>query len=179
MIKIFGRSHTSSRVIGRRSGVVLLLLYLAGVFASAHVAGRDHLSVDYDRASNVVAEVQSYIQRQDYSQALVKLEATSALRSGDMDYQFLYCMLKERVDEPMSQAKACFANVVNELSKNSAPPCEANLNCVVADLMAEGDNSLKRKEHFLSLPASDAESEVHHYLLDDFERDRYLHMILP
>ena len=88
-------------------------------------------------------------------------------------------MLRERADESFSRSKDCYAQVVKLLSPNGDTPCEANLNCVVADLMAEGDHASERKEHFLSLPASEVESEVHHFLLDDFERGRYLRTILP
>jgi hypothetical protein len=53
------------------------------------------------------------------------------------------------------------------------------MNCVVADLMAEGAQAETRKEHFLNLSASEVESEMRHYLLDDFARDEYLRTILP
>lgn len=131
------------------------------------------------QASELMSQVNGHIQSRQYQQALTDAEAALAIVPDQAENRFLYCMLQERVNDSMSGGKDCYAKVVEELSQNSDSPCEANLNCVVADLMAEGDHSLKRKEHFLSLPASDAESEVHHYLLDDFERDRYLHMILP
>lgn len=123
------------------------------------------------------SDANAHIRNQQYHQALTDIEAALTLAPHHAKNRFLYCMLKERVGEPLPQA--CYAQVVEELSQNSDTPCEANLNCVVADLMAEGEHALERKEQFLNLPASEVETEVWHYLLDDFERDRYLHMILP
>mgnify|MGYP006402136853 FL=1 len=130
-------------------------------------------------ASELMSQVNVHIQNQQYLQALTDAEAALALAPDHAENRFLYCMLRERADESFSRSKDCYAQVVKLLSPNGDTPCEANLNCVVADLMAEGDHASERKEHFLSLPASEVESEVHHFLLDDFERGRYLRTILP
>lgn len=79
----------------------------------------------------------------------------------------------------MPEAQACYADVVEQLSQDGANACGSNMNCVVADLMADGANAEQRKALFLGLPASETESEMRHFLLDDFDRKQYLHTILP
>ena len=132
-----------------------------------------------EQVSALVSQANNHIQSQQYQRALNDIESALSLAPEHAENRFLYCMLKERVGERLALTQACYAQVVEKLSKNSEMPCQANINCVVADLMAGGDKAQELKSAFLSLPASEVESEMRHYLLDDFERERYLRMILP
>ncbi|CAD5106672.1 hypothetical protein PSEWESI4_00939 [Pseudomonas carbonaria] len=107
------------------------------------------------------------------------MDAALSLAPHSSEYRFLRCMLKERLGEPLPLAKDCYAQVVNQLAHEDEAKCEADMNCVIADLMAEGPRAHERQQKFLALPASPAESEVRHYVLDKFDRDKYLKTILP
>ena len=131
------------------------------------------------RASDLVSQANIRIQNQQYQQAFADMKTATELAPDKPEYLFLYCMLKERVGEPLSVAHACYADVVEQVSEDGDTACASNINCVVADLMAEGTLAEQRKAFFLDLPASEAESEMRHFLLDDFDRKEYLHTILP
>lgn len=120
-----------------------------------------------------------HIRNQEYPEALSEIESASSLAPENSEYLLLKCMLKERTGEPLPEAQECYANVVEQLSQDDGTPCASNMNFVVADLMADGANAEQRKKYFLGLPASETESEMRHFLLDDFDRKQYLHTILP
>jgi len=127
----------------------------------------------------LIARANVHIRNQEYQQALSDIESASSLAPENSEYLLLKCMLKERVGQPRHEAKACFADVVEQLSQDGTTACASNMNCVVADLMADGVDAEQRKTFFLGLPASEAESETRHFLLDDFDRKQYLYTILP
>jgi len=126
-----------------------------------------------------VSQANVHIQQRQYQQAFADMKAATKLAPDNPEYALLYCMLKERIGEPLPEAQACYANVVERLSQDDGTACASNINCVVADLMAGGTDAERRKVFFLGLPASEAESEMRHFLLDDFDRKQYLHTILP
>lgn len=78
------------------------------------------------------------------------MEAALELAPLNTEYRFLYCLLKERTGEPSHEAKACYAEVAEA-----------------------------RKEQFLSLPATEPESDKRRHVLEGFDRTRYLRTILP
>lgn len=131
------------------------------------------------RANDLLSQANIRIQNQQYGQALADMKTAIELAPNNPEYALLYCMLKERTGEPLPEAQECYANVVEQLSQDDGTPCASNMNCVVADLMAGGANAEQRKTYFLGLPASETESEMRHFLLDDFDRKQYLHTILP
>lgn len=139
----------------------------------------DNPTQDASQAALRVSNATSYIQEQDYHAALSDMEAALALAPQNTEYRFLYCLLKERTGEPLHEAKACYAEVSESLSNNPSLPCETNMNCVIAELMAERELAETRKHQFLSLPAAEAESEMRRYVLDEFDRTAYLRTILP
>lgn len=130
-------------------------------------------------ATDLLSQANFRIQNQQYGQALADMETATELVPDNPEYALLYCMLKERAGEPLPEARACYADVVERLSQDDGTACASNINCVVADLMAGGANAEQRKTYFLGLPASETESEMRHFLLDDFDRKQYLHTILP
>lgn len=139
----------------------------------------DNPTRDASQAALRVSNATSYIQEQDYHAALSDMEAALALAPQNTEYRFLYCLLKERTNEPRHEAKACYAEVAESLSNNPSLPCETNMNCVIAELMAESELAETRKHQFLSLPAAKAESEMRRHVLDEFDRTAYLRTILP
>lgn len=116
---------------------------------------------------------------QDYLGALSDMETAVTLAPQNTEYRFLYCLLKKRTGEPRHEAKACYAEVATSLSDNASVPCDENMNCVIAELMAESELAETRKHQFLSLPAAEAESEMRRNVLEDFDRTAYLNTILP
>src|SRR5690554_7624348 len=80
-----------------------------------------------------------HIEEQDYHSALSDMEAALIHAPQNTEYQLLYCMLKERTGKPSNEAKACYAEVAENLSSAPGLPCENNMNCVIAELMAESD----------------------------------------
>lgn len=134
---------------------------------------------DSSPAAPIVDNATSHIQKRDYHAALSDMEAAVKLAPQNTEYQFLYCMLKERTGEPSNEAKACYAEVVENLASDPGLPCENNMNCVIAELMAESDLAETHMQQFLSLPAAEPESEIRRYVLEGFDRNAYLRTILP
>ncbi len=139
----------------------------------------DNPAPDSSQASLKVSNATSRIQQQDYLAALSDMEAAVALAPQNTEHRFLYCLLKERTGEPRAEAKACYAEVAERLLNNPGLPCEKNMNCVIAELMAESELAEKRKHQFLSLPTSEPESEMRRHVLEGFDRTTYLKAILP
>jgi len=130
-------------------------------------------------AVQLVTSATSYIHKQDYHAALSDMEAAVKLAPQNTEYRFLYCMLKERTGEPSDEAKACYAEVAESLLSDPDLPCEKNMNCVIAELMAESELAETHMQQFLSLPAAEPESEMRRYVLEGFDRNAYLRTILP
>ena len=177
-------------IMNKAGGLVLLLGCLIGTAGTAE-NGDETLAPEQFSAPNegvpqasqapaiFVSEANTHIQSQQFQQALADIEAALTLAPGNSEYRFLRCLLKERLGEPLSLAKTCYTQVVDQLSQGGDNLCETNINCVAADLMAEGSQAERRKQRFLALPASAVESEMRHYVLDGFDRDEYLNTILP
>ena len=121
----------------------------------------------------------AHIEEQDYHSALSDMEAALIHAPQNTEYQLLYCMLKERTGKPSNEAKACYAEVAENLSSDPGLPCENNMNCVIAELMAESDLAETHMQQLLSLPAAEPESEMRRYVLEGFDRTAYLRTILP
>jgi len=139
----------------------------------------DNPTQDASQAVLRVSNATSYIEEQDYHAALSDMEAAVTLAPQNTEYRFLYCLLKERTGEPRHEAKACYAEVAANLSNNPSVPCEKNMNCVIAELMAESELAERRKHQFLTLPTAEAESEMRRHVLEGFDRKKYLRTILP
>ncbi|MBF8768104.1 hypothetical protein IR009_23200 [Pseudomonas putida] len=157
---------------------IITLLFLA-MLSTACTAERDDAQQSSPRHTDLISKATSHIQRQQYQQALSDVDAALSLAPHNSEYRFLHCLLKERLGQPLSLAKDCYAQLVEQFSRGGDAQCDKNMNCVIADLMAEGPQAEARRQRFLALPASAAESEVRHYVLDGFDRDQYLNTILP
>ena len=134
------------------------------------------------RASEALAktsQANAHLQEREYQSALAAMKDALALTPENAEFQLLYCMLRERTGEAAPAVKDCYESVVSLLSQDASQPCEQNMNCVVAGLMAGNDDAEARKEHFLALPASDPEAEIRRYVLGDFDRQVYLNTVLP
>lgn len=139
-------------------------------------AERSTLLNEPGRAATLASQASQHIQNQRYQEALTDIDAALTLVPNHTEYRFLQCMLQERAGY-LSAAKSCYTKVVEQLSENK--PCKIDINCVVADLMAEGPEAEVRRQRFLALPATTAESEMHHFVIDEFNREKYLETILP
>lgn len=139
----------------------------------------DNPAPESSQASLKVSNATRRIQQQDYLAALSDMEAAVALAPQNTEYRFLYCLLKERTGEPRTEAKACYAEVAESLSNDPRLPCEKNMNCVIAELMAESELAEALKQQFLSLPTSEPESEMQRHVLEGFNRASYLRTLLP
>lgn len=129
------------------------------------------------QAAGLISLASNHIHERQYQEALTDINAALALTPEHAEYRFLHCLVEERLGEPLPLAKACYAEIVSQLSNDGE--CKESMNCVIADLMANGVHAESRKKQFLSLPASDEELEVRHHVLDGFDRDEYLNTILP
>lgn len=141
--------------------------------------GRDQHA---DRASEALAkasEASAHVQEREYQSALTAMKEALILTPENAEFQLLHCMLRERNGEAAPAARDCYESVVSLLSQDASQPCEQNMNCVVAGLMAGSDDAEARKEHFLALPVSEPEAEIRRYVLGDFDRQVYLNTILP
>jgi|SRR5690554_2449804 len=156
--------------------------YLAAFLAlfmcsAAFSAGLDDIHLrDH---TDLVSQASSSIQNQQYQKALIYMESAVSLAPNIAENHFLYCMLKERTGKPESKTKPCYKKVVMMLSQDKFTSCEKNINCIIADLMAEGPKAEARKHKFLEKPATSTEAEVARYLLNDFDRTKFLQSILP
>lgn len=127
--------------------------------------------------SERLAQVDSYITQRQYAQASSKLDSAIEYLPEHMEYRFLQCLLKERAGGLTPQASQCYSTLVDMYS--SQKPCEIDVNCVIADLMAQGEQATSRKEQFLDQSHSSLENEVYRYLLESFDRQHYLNSVLP
>jgi len=139
----------------------------------------DHPTPDTSQAALWVSNASSHIKQQEYLAALSDMETALALSPQNNEYRFLYCLLQERTGEPRQEAKTCYAQVAESLSSDPSVPCETDMNCVIAELMAESELAEVRKHQFLSLPAAEPESEMRRHVLGEFDRTAYLRTILP
>ena len=155
--------------------IVLICLFCA---SCSQEGGDEHAS----RASEAVlrtSEANTHLQEREYQAALTAMGEALALTPENAEVRLLYCMLLERTGEAAPAARVCYESVVSQLSQHPSQPCEQNINCVVAALMAGSDDADARKEYFLALPAPDAEAEIRRHVLGDFDRQAYLNTILP
>lgn len=121
-------------------------------------------------------EASELANRRDYAGALSKLEAAIAIRSDVPEYSMMRCMLSERVtSQPQLE---CYASVVRAYEA-SGPPCESNLNCVVAASMASSPEASRYRTRYLALPKSPEEQGITESMLKNFSRDTVLNSILP
>jgi len=100
------------------------------------------------------------------------------LDPANTEYRLLHCLLLERTEAALAETKRCYADVVNLFSKEG-PPCDQNMNCVIASLLAESDQAEATKRAFLAQPVPQAEAEMRQYVLEDFDRRSYLNAIFP
>lgn len=150
------------------------------VFCMGCAVEKDDVSAsEIAHADLLASRANEYIQKQQYGKALADINGALALAPTHTEYHFLYCLLKERVGEPAALVKACYAEVVAKLSQGDEELCSADMNCVVADLMAEGENAELRRQRLLAMPITNAESEISHYVLETFDREVYLKNLLP
>lgn len=155
--------------------IVLICFVCASCSQEASDKPVSHASQALLKAS----QANAHVQEREYQAALTVMGEAVALTPENAELQLLYCMLRERTGEAAPAARDCYESVVSLLSRDASQPCEQNMNCVVAGLMAGSDDAEARKESFLALPASDPEAEIRRYVLGDFDRQVYLSTILP
>ncbi len=155
---------------------IVLLCFLS---ASCSQEGTDKHASRESQALLKAFQASTHLQEREYQAALAAMEEALALTPENAEFRLLHCMLLERTGEAAPVTRVCYESVVSRLSQDPGQPCEQNINCVVAALMAGSDDADARKEHFLALPAPDAEAEIRRHVLGDFDRQEYLNTILP
>lgn len=136
----------------------------------------DLLRQDPERHATLVLRANLHTQRRQYELALADISATAKLLPDEPQYRLLACLLAERRGQA---GRTCYDQVVALWGRDGSSPCEMDLNCVIADLMAESPHARQRRDQFLALPATETEAQLRHFILDDFDRQRYLKSILP
>lgn len=158
---------------------LLLLLVLAGTLYAVWQPTEDTPVVAQSpQHTELASRASAHIQQRQYPEALAEIDAALAQVPDHAQYRFLQCLLGERLGQDEAIARDCYARVVAQLARTEAQ-CEADLNCVVADLMAQGPNAEARRQRLLALPTPTAELEARHFLLEGFSREGYLRTILP
>lgn len=158
---------------------ILLLLVLAGTLYAVWQPAEDTPAVAQSpQPTELASRASAHIQQRQYSEALAEIDAALAQVPDHAQYRFLQCLLRERLGQAETIARDCYARVAAQLARTEAQ-CEADLNCVVADLMAQGPDAEARRQRLLALPAPTAELEARRFLLEGFSREGYLRTILP
>jgi tetratricopeptide (TPR) repeat protein len=119
-----------------------------------------------------------HAEQKQYEQALADLNVISSLPKSRYDPGIMPCLLQERLGR-LTEARACYVKRIEQLAQGNEAKCDANLECVLADLMAEGPDAEARRQRILAISKSPEEMKWNHFLLDGFNRDEYLKAILP
>lgn len=133
---------------------------------------------DQNRAALLVRQASEHIPQGRYQAAIAPMADAIVLEPANTEYRLLHCLLLERTEAALAETKRCYADVVNLFSKEG-PPCDQNMNCVIASLLAESDQAEATKRAFLAQPVPQAEAEMRQYVLEDFDRRSYLNAIFP
>lgn len=155
------------------------IVFICLLCASCSQEGGDKHASQAAEAVLKASEANIHVQEREYQAALTAMGEALALTPENAEFRLLYCMLLEKTGEAAPATRVCYEKVVSRLSEDPSQPCEQNMNCVVAALMAGSNDANARKEQFLSLPVPDAEAEMRRYVLGDFDRQEYLDIILP
>lgn len=134
------------------------------------------LQQDPQRHTALALRANLHIQMRQYTHALIDISAAARLLPTNTQYGLLACFLAQRQGQA---AQPCYGRVVALWDRQGESTCEIDLNCVIADLMADGPRAGQRRDRLLALPAAEAETQARHFILDDFNRERYLKSILP
>jgi|SRR5690554_5115461 len=136
-------------------------------------------AADEDKAARLVEQASELIQEREYQAAVAPMTDAIALAPANTEYQLLRCFLLERTGTALAETKRCYTDVVDLFSKAPDRPCNQDMNCVIASLMAESDQAEATRTAFLEEPASQAELEVRRYVLEGFNRQAYLNTLFP
>ena len=134
------------------------------------------LAQDPRHVPSLLTRAELRIRRHDYSGALADNDAAIGVRGPTPTLSMMRCMLRERLGA--ATPVACYETVVS-LYDREARPCRENLNCVVAASMANTPDAPAYRDHFLAMQRSGPDQAVADGLLRGFNRERYLHSVLP
>lgn len=134
------------------------------------------LERDPRHVPSLLTRAELRIRQHNYSGALADSDAAIMIRGQTPTLSMMRCMLRER--QGTASPTACYATVV-ELHRSSAVPCQEDLNCVVAALMANAPGANGYRDHYLAMQRPAADQAVAEGLLRGFSRESYLRSVLP
>lgn len=153
------------------------LLFLGLMACSSEDAAEG--AADEDKTARLVEHASELIQEREYGAAVAPMTDAIALEPANTEYRLLRCFLLERTGTAFAETKRCYTDVVDVFSRGPDRPCNQDMNCVIASLMAESDQAEATRKAFLEEPAPQAEMEVRRYVLEGFDRQAYLDMLFP
>ena len=118
-----------------------------------------------------------YIKQKEYKTALQYFDMVLKFKPNFAVVRFFKCMLEERLGCPWEECKECYKRVAlhykHRLQTNDA-------NYVFAELMLGGPNAARVKKNFLeSLEPGSSKAEMWNDLLGNFDREKFLHEMIP
>lgn len=134
------------------------------------------LEQDPRHVPSLLTRAELRIRLHNYSGALADSDAAARLRGQTSTLSMMRCMLRERLGA--ASATACYQAVVG-LHQRSTAPCQEDLNCVVAALMANAPDANRYRDHYLTVQRPTVDQAVAEGLLRDFDRESYLRSVLP
>ncbi|MBU4277489.1 MAG: hypothetical protein KKC30_12175 [Proteobacteria bacterium] len=113
----------------------------------------------------------------DYKVALRYLDQILKMKPSYVGAKFMKCMLEERLGYSAERCKECYKSVAMYYKYRLRT---SNPGYVYAKLMLGGPDAERVKKNFLAglKPGSD-DAEMWNELLRDFDREKYLHEMLP
>ncbi len=118
-----------------------------------------------------------YMKQKNYKTALGYLDQVLEMKPSFVEVKFIKCLLEERLGYPAEKCKACYRSVAQHYEYRLKT---SDVNYVYAELMLGGPNAERVKKNFLaSLKPGSDEAEMWNELLRDFDREKFLHEMLP
>ncbi|HYG46096.1 MAG TPA: hypothetical protein VEA17_24480 [Bordetella sp.] len=117
-----------------------------------------------------------HIALRQYSQALADYTQLSDTALPP-ERKLLQCMLRERV-QPAPLPLACYADAGKRLAAGQQTP-ERDPNYIMAQLLARAPGAARLAAGLLAATPAGPQRDVDAMLFQDFDRNRYLHSVLP
>lgn len=118
-----------------------------------------------------------YIKLREYEVALQYFDKVLKMKPNFVEVRFFKCMLEDRIGYPRGECRECYRSVAQYYKYRLQTD---DVNYVVAELMLGGSNAERVKENFLtSLKPGSNEAEMWSELLGNFDREKFLHKMIP
>lgn len=117
-----------------------------------------------------------YTKQKKYKIALQYFDQVLKMKPSFVEVKFFKCMLDERLGYPWEKCKECYKSVAlhykHRLQTNYA-------NYVLAELMLGSSNAERVKKILTNLKPGSDEAEMWNELLGNFDREKFLHEMIP